>query len=95
VAYDSDDSGHFEVYVRPFPGPGAAWQVSTAGGTSARRSANGKELYFLAPDSNLMAAPVTVRGSAFATGTPQALPRTHTIFFPPTQQYDVTRDGRF
>lgn len=95
VAYDSDESGRFEVYVRPFPGPGAAWQVSTGGGNSPRWRADGGELYFMAPDSTLMAAPVTAHGSAFAAGKPQALFRTHSFFAPSKQQYDVSRDGRF
>jgi hypothetical protein len=49
----------------------------------------------MAPDSNLLAAPVTVRGATFATGTPQVLFRTHRILTPGKQQYDVARDGRF
>ena len=95
VAYDSDESGRFEVYVRPLPGPGVAWQVSTDGGNSPRWRADGRELYFMAPDSTLMAAPVTAHGSAFAAGKPQALFRTHSFFAPSKQQYDVSRDGRF
>jgi len=95
VAYEANESGRFEIYVRPFPGPGPAWQVSTGGGSSARWSADGKELYFLAPDSNLMAAPVTVQGSTFETGTPKMLFHTHAIYFPDAHQYDVSRDGRF
>ena len=95
VAYDSDESGRLEVYVRPFPGPGAAWQVSTGGGTSPRWRADGRELYFMAPDSTLMAAPFNSHGSAFTAGKPQALFRTHIFFAPSKQQYDVSRDGRF
>jgi Tol biopolymer transport system component len=95
VAYDSNESGRYEVYLRPFPGPGAAWQVSTGGGREPRWRAAGKELYFLAPDSNLMAAPVTVHDTTIATGTPQALFRTHSTVAPGKQQYDVARDGRF
>lgn len=95
VAYNSNESGRWEVYVRPFPGPGPAWQVSTAGGRSARWSADGKELYYLAPDSTLMAARVTRSASTFETATPQVLFRTRAIYFPNAQQYDVSRDGRF
>lgn len=95
VAYESNESGRFEVYVRAFPGPGPARPVSTAGGGSARWRRDGKELYFLAPDSTLMAASVTVHGSAFEAGTPQALFRTHAVYFPGAPQYDVSRDGRF
>ena len=36
VAYQSDESGRYEIYVRPFPGPGGQWQVSTAGGIAPR-----------------------------------------------------------
>jgi len=95
VAYDSNESGRYEVYVRPFPGPGAAWQVSTAGGDSARRRADGKELYFLAPDSTLMAAPLTVHGSVLETGAPHALFASHIIHMAGKHEYDVSRDGRF
>jgi eukaryotic-like serine/threonine-protein kinase len=95
VAYESNESGQIEVYVRPFPGPGPPWQVSTGGGRDSRWSRDGKELYFLAPDSTLMASPITSHSGTFATGTPQALFRTHSIFAPGKQQYDVSRDGRF
>ena len=95
VAYTSNESGHNEIYVRPFPGPGAAYAVSVSGGSSPRWRRDGKELYFLSPDSKLMATPVEMRGAAFATGTPQALFTVHPVFAPGKQQYDVTRDGRF
>ena len=42
-----------------------------------------------------MAAPVTVQGSTFGTGTPHALFRTHAIYYATAPQYDVSRDGRF
>jgi Tol biopolymer transport system component len=95
VAYQSDETGRFEIYVRPFPGPGPARLVSTAGGSWARWRRDGKELYFLAPDSTLMAATVAVRGSNLETGAPQPLFRTHTVYFPVNHEYDVSRDGRF
>ena len=46
IAYASDESGRFEVYVRPFPGGDAKWPVSTAGGQQPRWRADGQELYF-------------------------------------------------
>jgi len=55
VAYSSDVTGTSNIYVRPFPGPGAARQVSAKGGHWARFSADGKRLYF-ADETNLMVA---------------------------------------
>ncbi|MGD1068598.1 MAG: protein kinase [Bryobacteraceae bacterium] len=99
VAYQSNESGRDEIYVRPFPGPGGQWHVSTGGGISPRWRADGKELYYVAPDDKLMAVPVAAQsvaqGAALAPGTPEALFQTQMprIAFRP--QYDVARDGRF
>ena len=46
VAYVSNESGRNEVYVRPFPGPGGKWQVSTEGGSELAWNPKGKELFF-------------------------------------------------
>ncbi len=73
VAYQTNESGRFEVVVQPFPAAGSKWQVSTAGGVAPRWRADGKELYFLAPDATLMAVPVTAAGTSFEAGTPVAL----------------------
>ena len=95
VAYQSDESGRFEIYVRPFPAPGGQSQVSGDGGHSPRWRADGKELYYLAPDLKLMAAKVEVRGAAFMAGKPGSLFQTHINTATNRQQYDVARDGRF
>jgi serine/threonine-protein kinase len=99
VAYQSNESGRDEIYVRPFPGPGGQWQVSPAGGSSPRWRAGGPvgeyELYYLAPDLKLMAAAVTVQGGSLAPGTPEALFQTHVVSIVTRQAYDVGRDGRF
>lgn len=99
VAYQSNESGRFEVVVQPFPEAGAKWQVSTAGGVAPRWRADGKELYFLAPDATMMAVPVTAAGASFETGTPVALFPTRIVDGGTVAinrpQYDVARDGRF
>ena len=95
VAYQSNESGRNEVYVRPFPGPGGLWQVSTGGGISPRWRADGKELYYIAPDAKLMAVGVVVQGGTFTPGTPEALFPTHITPGTFKQQYDIARDGRF
>ena len=106
VAYYSNESGRYEVYVRPFNGPSSAsgggasgqWQVSTSGGTFARWGPDGKELYYIAPDGKLMAVPVSAIGATFQPGTPVALFQTRIVGggIPNSGvQYDVSRDGRF
>lgn len=65
VAYTSNESGRFEVYVQTFPLTERKWQVSTAGGTEPRWRKDGREIYYLAPDRKLMAVPVSA-GPAFA-----------------------------
>ena len=99
VAYQSNESGRNEVYVRPFPGPGGASPVSTSGGIQPRWRADGKELYYIAPDGTLMAVPITVKGATLEPGVPAVLFRTR-IWGGGTnagsrQQYDVAPDGRF
>lgn len=68
VAYHSNESGPYQVYMRPFPGPGGQWQVSTSGGIQARWRPDGKELYYIAPDGKLMAASIQVKGTALEPG---------------------------
>ncbi len=99
VAYQTDESGRFEVVVQSFPDAGGKWQVSTAGGAAPRWRADGKELYFLAPDATMMAAPVTAAGTSFAAGTPVALfparIRGGGAVATDRPPYAVARDGRF
>jgi len=99
VAYQSNESsGRFEMYVQPFPGPGGKWQVSTAGGTSPRWRADGKELFFIAPNAKLTSAPVQISASTFEAGSPIALFRTHIVtggLATQQSQYAVSRDGQF
>ena len=59
VAYDSDESGRYEVYVQGYPERRGKWQVSQVGGRFPHWRSDGRELYWRAPDSMLMAAPVT------------------------------------
>jgi Tol biopolymer transport system component len=97
VAYEMIRSDRFEIVVQSFPQPNGTWQVSTNGGTQPRWSADSKELYFIAADGMLMAAPITVSGAAFLAGTPVALFPAHVVAggFANKQQYAVARDRRF
>ena len=99
VAYQTNESGRFEVVVQSFPDAGGKSQVSTAGGVAPRWRADGKELYFLAPDATLMAVPVTNTRTALEAGSPVALFPTRIVDGGTVAlnrpQYAVARDGRF
>ena len=99
IAYESTESGRWEVYVQPFPGPGARVQVSVDGGAQARWRANGKELFFIGLDDRLMAVPITwpPGGGSPEPGTPVPLFATHVggaAQASSRQQYFVSPDGQ-
>jgi serine/threonine protein kinase len=96
VAYASDESGVWEIYVTSFPSAAGKWQVSRGGGTEPRWRGDGKEIFYVAPSGMLMAVPVNGE-SIFATGTPAPLfqiqgraPISSTDLF----TYDVAKDGK-
>jgi eukaryotic-like serine/threonine-protein kinase len=73
IAYQSDESGRYEIYVRPFQGTEGKWQVSTAGGLGPYWREDGKELYYESADRKFMAVDIKTTGSTFQAGTPHAL----------------------
>ncbi|MFN7938071.1 MAG: protein kinase [Bryobacteraceae bacterium] len=76
VAYTSDESGRFEVYVRPFPSGASKWKVSLDGGEFPLWRGDGKEIYFVSPERKLMAVPVKAESGPSArleVSTPQLL----------------------
>jgi Tol biopolymer transport system component len=93
LAYASNESGEFEIYVQPFPGLGQKWQVSTGGGNFPRWRRDGKEIFFIKfPEKTLMVAEVKP-GSTFAVGAPKALFQTQIKRSDFGTQYDVSPDG--
>ncbi|MGH9316728.1 MAG: protein kinase domain-containing protein [Thermoanaerobaculia bacterium] len=92
LAYASDESGHWEVYVTTFPGPGGKWQISTGGGAQPRWRRDGKEIFYLASDRKLMAADIKAEGS-FAAGVPRPLFETQARYLG-NIAYDVSADGQ-
>ena len=71
LAYASDESGRFEVYVQAYPGPGGKWQISTDGGTGPIWNRSGLELFYRSANK-LMAVNVTTHPS-FSSGKPKML----------------------
>ena len=93
LAYSSDETGRYEVYVQSFPGGGGIRQVSTAGGMGPLWRGDGKELYFHAPDGKLLAAPIT-SGVSLEVGMPATLFEFRAAGNLITPYYSVTRDGQ-
>jgi eukaryotic-like serine/threonine-protein kinase len=96
VAYASNESGKWEIYVTSFPEAHGKWQVSNAGGTQPRWRGDGKELFYLSPDDKLMSVSVKT-GANFDAGTPGALFQAYPREFGATSEqffYDVTKDGQ-
>jgi len=93
LAYTSDESGRFEVYVTSFPAASGKWQVSTDGGSFPRWRGDGRELYYLAPGNVLTAVTVAGTASAFTVEQPQALFKTN-LPNQPGYPYAVMRDGQ-
>jgi hypothetical protein len=93
LAYVSNESGRAEVYVQSFPGPGGKWQISSSGGSDARWRADGKELFYRAPDQKLMA--VEIRGGdTLEAGVPQPLFPGRVVSGPARNKYLPAPDGQ-
>jgi Tol biopolymer transport system component len=71
LAYQSNESGKYEVYVRPFPGPGGQWQISTGGGEYPRWSRTSKELFYRTPDQRIWVATYETEKDAFRVDKPR------------------------
>lgn len=109
IAYASNASGRWEVYVRPFSPPGvpnegtpateAQWTVSASGGSSPAWRPDGREIFFLSPRGEMMAAPVSVSGLSLSPGTPVRLFATRILgggrLNNQWREYDLAPDGRF
>jgi len=95
VAYVSDESGDYEIYVRPFPSGPGKWRVTPKGGFQPRWSRDGKEIFYL-DKGVLMAVPFSVKGDTFTPGTPQVLFSTGAYQSGrATWKYDELPGGRF
>jgi Tol biopolymer transport system component len=94
IAYSSDESGKFEVYVQAFPATSGKWQVSVGGGAAPTWSKDGKEIFYLGPDKNLMAVDVKVVGGSLEQGIPKKLFLTDVENATLPNRYTSTKDGK-
>jgi dipeptidyl aminopeptidase/acylaminoacyl peptidase len=101
IAYHSNESGDFHVYVRPYPNvQDGRWQISTTGGSRAAWSKNGRELFYLDGDGFLTSVAVQPSsGAGFAAGTPARILNTKyyagaSILGLDLRAYDVSPDGQ-
>jgi eukaryotic-like serine/threonine-protein kinase len=99
IAYASNESGQYEIYVRPFPSGEGRWQVSTRGGVQPRWRHDGQELFYLeglVPRFRLMAAPITAWPRP-PVGSPKLLFDIHVGTQVPTSNtfsYSPSADGQ-
>jgi Tol biopolymer transport system component len=98
IAYASDQSGRYEVYVQPFPAGGRPWQVSQNGGRQPRWRGDGTELFFMTLEGDLMSAAVeSATPTGFKTAAAKRLFETNArpiLAFSGLFVYDVTKDGQ-
>jgi len=72
IAYSSDESDQFQVYVQSFPPGRGKWRISTNNGRLPEWRSDGRELYFIDLEGKLVAAPV-IEGASFEAGAATAL----------------------
>ena len=101
IAYSSDESGRFEIYVQPFGAPGGKSQISTEGGAQVRWRRDGRELFYIGLDERLMAVPIRLDSKAMVVeaGSPVPLFQTRVggtggAIRRGRQQYVVSADGQ-
>jgi Tol biopolymer transport system component/predicted Ser/Thr protein kinase len=95
LAYMSDESGSYEVYVRPFPGPGSRWQISAGGGRFPLWSRDGGELLFQTLDERVMVVHYTAKSGSFAADKPRVWSEIRLLNLADSaSSYDLAPDGR-
>jgi eukaryotic-like serine/threonine-protein kinase len=96
IAYESNESGGLpEIYIQSFPQPGFKKQASTKGGIQPNWGHDGKELFYIAPDSTLMAVSIKATASSMQLGVPTTLFKADVLGRGNRQNYNVAANGRF
>ena len=94
LAYRSNELGVSEIYVRPFPGPGGKWQISTGGGDFPQWSSNGRELFYLTNDNKLMVATYSASGDSFRADSPRLWSNIQLANIGPYKNFSLHPDGK-
>jgi Tol biopolymer transport system component len=95
LAYSSDESGRHEVYIRRFLGPGGSQPVSTHGGLQPLWRSDGRELFYLSLERNVMSVEVSSTESAIRLGAPRTLFEAPILLGEPySRTYAISRDGQ-
>ncbi|HET9368745.1 MAG TPA: protein kinase, partial [Vicinamibacterales bacterium] len=92
LAYASAESGRAEIYVRPYPGPGGKWQVSTGGGVLPSWSRTRPELLY-GLDGQIMVVPYVARNGSFQAAAPAPWSPGRYAFRGPNRMFDLHPDG--
>jgi Tol biopolymer transport system component len=93
LAYSSNETGRNEVYVRPFPGPGGKWRISTSGGIFPTWSRTRPELFYSSLDQRIMVAPYAVEGDSFRAEKPGLWSDIRYSDRGPNRMFDLHPDG--
>ena len=94
LAYASDETATFEVYVRPFPGAEGKWQISSGGGGLPTWSPNGKELFYRSLENKIMVSTYSVSGSSFRADKPRPWSEVQLQEVGPNRNFDLHPDGK-
>lgn len=95
LAYQSDESGTYEIYARPFlPLGGGRWLASAGGGSAPVWSRDGRELLFRASDGRVIAVGYTAKGDSFAVGKPRVWTEARIQSSVLGVNYDIAPDGK-
>jgi serine/threonine protein kinase/Tol biopolymer transport system component len=89
MAYMSNESGRYEVYLQTIPAGGRKYQISTTGGSLPVWRRDGRELFYLSLDQKIMSVPLGINGATLDPGTPQEL-----FSVPGATAFTITRDAQ-
>jgi hypothetical protein len=94
MAYDTNESGAYQVYVRAYPDKGGKWQISNSGGVYPVWSRSGHELFFRTEDSQIMVANYAVKGDSFVGDKPRVWSEKKIANIGFLSNYDLAPDGK-